>query len=88
MASVALALGLGKIVLPAHMQAWIEGNRAVVFGAAFVCNMIAGQLRQTGAFELYLDDQLVFSKLQSGGIPPFDHLLSLVTKAIANSKSK
>jgi len=35
----------------------------------FVGNAIHGSLTSTGAFEVYVDNNLVFSKIQSGMMP-------------------
>jgi selT/selW/selH-like putative selenoprotein len=77
-AALALAVGLGNAFLPAQVTQYIQGNRGMVIAAGFFCNMIAGSLLQTGAFEVYVDGRLVFSKLQSGGLPnPEDIIAAL-----------
>lgn len=40
--------------------------------------MLAGSLSSTGAFEVFVDGELVFSKLKAGGVPPMDQLLGLL----------
>ena len=48
----------------------IEENRFMYgIGAFFIGNMIRNQLITTGAFEIFFDNELVFSKLQSNQIP-------------------
>lgn len=46
-------------------------------GAAifFVGNMISNQLSTTGAFEVFINDTLVFSKIQTGNAPTAQALL-------------
>jgi selT/selW/selH-like putative selenoprotein len=39
------------------------------FGVFFLGNNIQASLLSTGAFEMYLDGQLVYSKLATGGMP-------------------
>lgn len=39
------------------------------------CNMFAGQLLSTGAFEVFYNDQLVFSKIGSGEVPDINYLI-------------
>lgn len=86
MLCIAAALGAGKLFLADEHVRWLEENRGAVFAAGFLMNIMAGKLRESGAFELYLDDQLIFSKLQTGGIPPFDHVVALVQRALGASQ--
>eukprot|EP00878_Enallax_costatus_P014671 GHUV01015347.1.p1 GENE.GHUV01015347.1~~GHUV01015347.1.p1 ORF type:complete len:159 (+),score=53.23 GHUV01015347.1:337-813(+) len=55
----------------------VANNR---FGAGvglwFVGNLIQNQLVSTGAFEVYYDGSLVFSKLAAGRMPAVDELIS------------
>lgn len=37
---------------------------------------IVGKLRSNGAFEIYLDNEIVFSKLEKGGLPTVDDLIN------------
>jgi len=48
----------------------------------FMANIIGGQMLSTGAFEIYLEEDLVFSKLQTGGLPQLDQLADMVGKMI------
>eukprot|EP00633_Aureoumbra_lagunensis_P000234 CAMPEP_0197287694 /NCGR_PEP_ID=MMETSP0890-20130614/4309_1 /TAXON_ID=44058 ORGANISM="Aureoumbra lagunensis, Strain CCMP1510" /NCGR_SAMPLE_ID=MMETSP0890 /ASSEMBLY_ACC=CAM_ASM_000533 /LENGTH=84 /DNA_ID=CAMNT_0042757667 /DNA_START=756 /DNA_END=1010 /DNA_ORIENTATION=- len=41
----------------------------MAFGAVWIMNNLAAQLVATGAFEIYVDDNLVFSKLETGRLP-------------------
>jgi len=41
----------------------------VIIITMFVGNAIYGSLMSTGAFEVYLDNKLVFSKIKSGIMP-------------------
>jgi selT/selW/selH-like putative selenoprotein len=47
----------------------LENNRLPVFLGLFMLNNLANGLVSTGAFEVYLDDQLVFSKLEAKRFP-------------------
>jgi selT/selW/selH-like putative selenoprotein len=49
--------------------------------AFFVGNMIANSLKQTGAFEVYYDGKLVWSKLQSGRAPDLHSILRALVQA-------
>jgi len=48
----------------------------------FMANIIGGQMLSTGAFEIYLEEDLVFSKLQTGGLPQLDQIADIVGKII------
>jgi len=54
----------------------------------FVClwmvNIFGAQMLSTGAFEIYVDDDLVFSKLESGGLPDMHSLRGIVGEAISS----
>jgi len=50
----------------------------------FLCNYVGGQMLETGAFEIHYEDQLIFSKIQSGGLPQMDQLMDLVGHAVTN----
>jgi selT/selW/selH-like putative selenoprotein len=85
MASIALAFGLGRVVLPADLATIVDQNKSMVVVAGFMCNMIGGAFLQSGAFEVYLDGRLIFSKLESGGIPDPVQLLQLVKMALQSA---
>ncbi len=85
MGSIALAFGLGRMVLPADMAQKVDEHKSLVVVAGFICNMIGGACLQSGAFEVYIDDRLIFSKLAAGGIPSPEHLLTLVKVALESS---
>ena len=51
---------------------WYQGlkqNQMPVLVGLFLLNNIAANLTRTGAFEVYLDDHLLFSKLESSRMP-------------------
>ncbi|RNF07668.1 selenoprotein T [Trypanosoma conorhini] len=85
----ALVVGLGAPllagVLPPHVSAWVGENRAKVIGGGFVANLIGAKLLQSGAFEIFLDDKLLFSKLQEGRLLHAAELAGLVLKALADA---
>lgn len=51
-------------------------NKVVAFMMLFVMNSMANSLIATGAFEIYVNDELIFSKLQSGRFPHGDELIA------------
>lgn len=44
-------------------------------------NMVAKLSSGNGAFEIYLDEEIVFSKLESGAFPTIDQLIDPLVKA-------
>jgi len=50
----------------------------------FMANIIGGQMLATGAFEIFLEDDLIFSKIQTGGLPQLDQIVEIVGKGITN----
>jgi selT/selW/selH-like putative selenoprotein len=48
---------------------WISQNKIQTFMILFVCNNMANSLLATGAFEVYVDDELAFSKLLQKRFP-------------------
>mmetsp|Transcript_74158 Transcript_74158/g.86040 ORF Transcript_74158/g.86040 Transcript_74158/m.86040 type:complete len:129 (-) Transcript_74158:289-675(-) len=85
MMSIALAFGLGNILLPANIALLIQENRGTVIMVGFALNMIASSLLQTGAFEVYFDDELVYSKLETGQIPSSSIVVSKIRSLLAKS---
>lgn len=49
-----------------------------MIGSYFVFNTVQKSLSQSGAFEVYIDDQLIFSKLDEGRLPTFPEILSKI----------
>ena len=80
-----IAVGfVGKAFLPDSVNAWIAENTMMFYGTLFVLNMIGGQMQQSGAFELYLDGELVFSKLQVGSVPDVNWLAKMLHEKMMN----
>lgn len=49
-----------------------------LIGGYFLLNMIQSQVSSTGAFEIYLDNRLIFSKLATGRMPNAQELSKLI----------
>ena len=49
-----------------------------MIGAYFLFNTLHKSLSQSGAFEVYLDDKLLFSKLAEGRLPTFPEILNKI----------
>lgn len=80
-AGIALMLG-GTIIfdqlgipVPEIVQK-MNNNKPVAFMVLFVMNSLANSLIATGAFEIYVNDDLIFSKLQTGRFPSGDELMA------------
>jgi len=60
-----------------RLAAKMKDNSAVVLLVLFLCNSFSTQLLSTGAFELFYNDRLVFSRLQTGEVPDINRLLQM-----------
>mmetsp|Transcript_1195 Transcript_1195/g.2573 ORF Transcript_1195/g.2573 Transcript_1195/m.2573 type:complete len:99 (+) Transcript_1195:333-629(+) len=70
-----LAVSLvGRSLLPEPASKFLEANQLPVLGACFMCNILAGNLLNSGAFEVTYNDQFVWSKIESGRFPQMDEL--------------
>eukprot|EP00048_Salpingoeca_helianthica_P009877 m.142083 g.142083 ORF g.142083 m.142083 type:complete len:107 (+) comp14966_c1_seq3:2587-2907(+) len=58
----------------ANKMAWI-------FGLYFFGNTISNSLMNSGAFEVYVDGELVWSKLATGRLPSWEELLEVLHAA-------
>ena len=50
------------------------------FVALYVINLIGSNLLSTGAFEVYVQDELIWSKIETGRLPEMQYLLQEITK--------
>lgn len=77
------ALGVG----PAR---WIDNlmeNRLQLLLVGFVFSSYAQNLSATGAFEIFVNGELVFSKLQTGRLPTVEEIHAVVGRALASTAS-
>mmetsp|Transcript_7319 Transcript_7319/g.19213 ORF Transcript_7319/g.19213 Transcript_7319/m.19213 type:complete len:102 (-) Transcript_7319:570-875(-) len=72
---------LGRSMLPEPYSKFLENNQALVLGACFMCNIAAGNLLNSGAFEVTFDGEFVWSKIESGRFPQMDELKSSLAAA-------
>jgi len=72
---LAMAL-VGRSLLPEPYSKFLESNQLPVLGACFMCNIAAGNLLNSGAFEVEYNGQFVWSKMESGRFPQMDELRS------------
>lgn len=54
----------------------------------FLCNIVEGQLIQSGAFEISLNDVPVWSKLETGRIPQPAELFQIIDSHMQFTDSK
>ena len=52
--------------------------------AFFIVTIVQTQLMQSGAFEIYINGNLEFSKLQSGKMPNLHDIVSILSKHNVN----
>mmetsp|Transcript_10770 Transcript_10770/g.21850 ORF Transcript_10770/g.21850 Transcript_10770/m.21850 type:complete len:98 (-) Transcript_10770:52-345(-) len=72
---------VGKGMLPERAQQFMAENQLLVFGSLFGCNILSAQLINSGAFEVSLNGQLLWSKIESGRFPQLPELVSALTAA-------
>ena len=70
-----LALSLvGRGILPERQAKFIETNQMPILGVCFLCNMVSGNMLNTGAFEIKYNGAPVWSKMETGRFPQMDEL--------------
>ena len=74
---------IGRGLLPEPYAKFIEQNQMPILGACFMCNIVSGNLLNTGAFEVAYNDQLVWSKMETGRFPQMDELRSALTNVMS-----
>ena len=58
----------------------VEQNKMMTFGMVWMLNSFAAQAVATGAFEVLLDGELAFSKLERGHMPSADDIVAGLEK--------
>merc|ERR1719231_697981 len=72
-----LAVSLvGRSVLPEPYSKFLEANQMPILGVCFLCNIISGNLLNTGAFEIAFNGEVVWSKIETGRFPQLPELKS------------
>jgi selT/selW/selH-like putative selenoprotein len=59
---------------------WLQENRGTAIGAFFLSNIISNSFTTTGAFEVYLGEEIVHSKIKTGIVPDFNTLVVEISK--------
>lgn len=79
MAALALALaGPQLAIMPPFMVNFLNQQRGMVIGGGFLLNIVGNSLGQTGAYEVTLDGELIFSKLATGSVPPVEEVRRII----------
>ena len=73
---------LGRQLLPEPYAKFLEANQMPVLCACFMCNVVAGNLLNTGAFEIKFNGEQVWSKIETGRFPQMDELVQAMTAAM------
>ncbi|KRX01336.1 Thioredoxin-like fold [Pseudocohnilembus persalinus] len=60
-----------------------EKKMVFSMGAVFLSNFLSGYILQTGAFEMIVNDDLIYSNLGKNGVPDIYTIVNLVSKAVA-----
>ncbi|EAN86687.1 hypothetical protein TcCL_NonESM13610 [Trypanosoma cruzi] len=84
-----LIIGIGAPyfvgIFPPNVVTWVEQNRTMIIAAGFVANLICGSILQSGAFEMFMDDTLIFSKLQQNKMLSAVDLAEIVIQALVHA---
>ncbi|PWU97438.1 hypothetical protein TcG_08495 [Trypanosoma cruzi] len=84
-----LIIGIGAPyfagIFPPNVVTWVEQNRTMIIAAGFVANLIGGSILQSGAFEMFMDDTLIFSKLQQNKMLSAIDLAEIVIQALVHA---
>ena len=66
---------------PPWYSSLTENRMATILASFFMGNMFKNSMAQTGAFEVYYQGRLVWSKLQSGQPPHIGYILKAIGRA-------
>ena len=58
-----------------------QDNKMFVLGSLWFLNNYGNSQLSTGAFEIYLDDEQIFSKLESKKVPTAEEILNMLKDA-------
>jgi len=66
------------VLLFSTLVAMLKENRTTAFLLAFLFNFLSSKLIATGAFEVSLDQQLIWSSLSEGRLPTIQQLMTVL----------
>mmetsp|Transcript_27337 Transcript_27337/g.82011 ORF Transcript_27337/g.82011 Transcript_27337/m.82011 type:complete len:142 (+) Transcript_27337:130-555(+) len=92
-AMVALFLGGEKIfqAFGAPTPPWyhsVAENKFMTFGMVWMANNVAASMVATGAFEIVVDGQLIYSKLETGRLPSAGQIISGMSRLGLETEQK
>ena len=68
-------------IIPLDLINWcIENKWKVIIGGYFFGNMIRNNINNTGAFEIFYNNKLIWSKLKLGNVPKLQFIVSKIEK--------
>lgn len=73
---------IAPAMLPPVLRQTLDENKAIFYGGLFVLYQLGSAMLQTGAFEVEVDGQVVFSKLQTGASPDLQRIFSSIGEII------
>jgi hypothetical protein len=73
---------------PAFWERMRERRVALIMGAWFGGSMLANALESTGAFEVYYDGRLLYSKLASGRMPQLPDIAGPLEAALLHRQQQ
>jgi len=71
---------IGKRILPQPVAKLVEEHPMGAFGLVFFCNVLSGNLLNSGAFEVEYNGTPIWSKIETGRFPD---MLELKTQLLA-----
>lgn len=72
---------LGRGLLPSGAAKFVEQYQMPILGACFMCNVLSGNLLNTGAFEVSYNGAPVWSKIETGRFPDMDEMRAALAGA-------
>jgi selT/selW/selH-like putative selenoprotein len=77
---------LQLVNIPQNTLNWITQNKIYAcLMTFFLGNFVETQLLSTGAFEIYVNDIQVWSKLRTGRVPAPGELMSIISSQLKNT---
>lgn len=72
--------------LPENVRTTIENRRGTILAVAFGINILGSTVSQTGAYEVYVDNKLIYSKLATGTAPDNNYIKDMILQVLQENK--
>ncbi|KAJ9463858.1 SelT-like protein [Diplonema papillatum] len=82
-AGLAMSIFGWHTLLPEPASTFVAQNKGQTMAILFFVNIISAQMLATGAFEVILNEDLIYSKIKTGQPPRLDALVELITQHFA-----